>query len=245
MGLSKRITKVNDNTLNFLRYLKAKSMIRLRFIKMRFCIFNILSILILFSCNSSNTQGKVIEAKTENTRKSSDAKKVKISQELIDLESKYTEILTPISTLKTTHSKTYWFIVSWLNTAYRTPDWTGYYSDEWMKIAKQRGIDCSGFSRVMLDQIYDKKVSGSSQGLLNHYCTPIGMSSLEMGDLVFFKAPYAKGKRIVHVGVYLLDTYFVHATSKKSAAIGLGLSINSLNEKNWAEEFVSGGKVKD
>ena len=89
-----------------------------------------------------------------------------------------------------------------------------------------------------------EEVSGS-QGLLDNYCTSIGLSSLEMGDLVFFIAPYSTTNKIVHVGVFVQDNYFVHATSTKSAAKGFGLAVNSLQEENWAKEFVSGGKVKD
>jgi hypothetical protein len=198
------------------------------------------------SPSSQGTEGNLVSPdSTQLEELEEDLQEEIMSKELLSLEIEYTEMLAPISSLKRTHSEIYWFIVSWLRTAYRTPNWKGYYSDEWMVMAKQKGIDCSGFSRVMLDQIFDKKVSGGSQGLLNHYCTPIGMNSLTMGDLVFFRAPYAKSDRIVHVGVYLQDSYFVHATSTKSATKGLGLSVNSLNEKNWAKEFVTGGQVKD
>ena len=227
------------------RSAKAKLMIKLKFIKMRFCVFNILFILIFMSCSGSNTQGKTLAPKSEDALSALDSEEVKVSQELLELESEYVEMLAPISVLRIAEPVTYWFIVSWLNTAYRTPDWTGYYSDKWMERAKKRGIDCSGFTRVMLDQLYGKKVFGGSQGILNHYCTPVGLKSLKMGDLVFFKAPNSKKERIVHVGVYLIDSYFVHATSSRSADIGLGLSVNSLDEKNWSEEFISGGKVKD
>ena len=64
-----------------------------------------------------------------------------------------------------------------------------------------------------------------------------------MGDLVFFKAPGSKSKRAVHTGVYLFDDYFVHATSPKSAAKGLGLNINSLKEPFWKKDFITGAKV--
>ena len=200
-------------------------------------------------CKSPSSQGtdaNIIGQDTTQVEEiCEDLQEENISKELLELETEYTEMLTPISSLKTTEPKTYWFIVSWLKTAYKTPDWTGYYSDEWMVSAKQNGIDCSGFSRVMLGQIFDKQVFGGSQGILDYYCTPRGMASLEMGDLVFFRAPYSKNDRIVHVGVYLQDSYFVHATSTKSAAKGLGLSVNSLKEENWVKEFVTGGKVKD
>ncbi len=209
----------------------------------------ILCLIVFVGCKSPNNQEKGVNDKSEDLTQFDepelDTSEESISQELLSLETEYVEMLSPISSLKTSQPKTYWFIVSWLNTAHKTPDWNGYYSDEWMVRTKQRGIDCSGFSRVMLDQIFDHQVSGGSQGILDHYCTRIGMKSLEMGDLVFFRASYSKSDRIVHVGVYLQDNYFVHATSRKSAAKGLGLSVNSLKEENWVKEFVSGGKVKD
>jgi hypothetical protein len=206
-----------------------------------------LCIIVFTDCKNLNNQendaNKFLQDTSQLAEESEEAQKFVIAQELLDLETEYVKMLEPIMSLKLTDPKTYWFIVSWLKTSYNTPDWTGYYSEEWKVAAKQNGIDCSGFSRVMLDQIFDKKVSGGSQGLLDNHSIPIGSEYLEMGDLVFFRAPYSKNDKIVHVGVYLQDSYFVHATSAKSAAIGFGLKVNSLNEENWAKEFVIGGKV--
>ena len=173
-----------------------------------------------------------------------DIQETLISQDLLDLETNNTDLLAPISSLKSSEPEIYWFIVSWLETAYKTPKWKGYYSEEWMRKTKIRGIDCSGFSRVMLDQIFNKKIKGGSQGILNRYCKPIALSQAKMGDLVFFRAPFSKTDKIVHVGVYLQNNYFVHATSQRSAAKGLGLSVNSIKEKNWAKELVTLGRVK-
>lgn len=206
------------------------------------------SIVMLISCGNSNSEKRetsIVSLDSIELELPSPVEIEEFNAQLLELESDYIEILSPISSLKTTESTVYWFIVSWLNTAYRTPNWKGYYSEEWMIRSKKEGIDCSGFARIMLDQVFNKKVKGGSQGILNRYCIPIGMSSLEMGDLVFFRAPYSTNDRIVHVGVYLQDDYFVHATSTKSAAIGLGLSVNSLQEENWKMEFVTGGKIKE
>ncbi|MDA9774103.1 C40 family peptidase [Saprospiraceae bacterium] len=168
-----------------------------------------------------------------------------ISHELLELEAEYMEMLTPITKLKQSKPKTYWFIVSWLKTAYKTPDWNGYGEDDWREKTKQRGIDCSGFTRVMQDQIFDYKIAGGSQGLLDMYCTQVPASDRKMGDLVFFKAPYSTTDRIVHVGVYLQDGLFVHATSVKSAANGLGLKIDSLEDQRWKDELVAIGRVNE
>lgn len=191
------------------------------------------------SSNQSDSEKEFIKGKKEE-----EIEKLDISDECIALEASYYEMLKPISVLKGSHPKIYWFIVSWLGTNYRTPNWEGHHSDDWLEKTKLRGIDCSGFARVMQDEIFNKKIRGSSQGILNQYSVPIPSKDLNMGDLVFFRAPRAKNNRIVHVGVYLINGYFVHATSAKSANKGLGLKINGLNEKMWSEDFVTGGKIK-
>ena len=164
----------------------------------------------------------------------------------LGMEKLYMPMLEPIVSLKQTDPKTYWFIVSWLNTAYKTPNWSGYDDyNAWHKNALTAGVDCSGFTRVMCDRVFGKKVSGSSHGIYNNQCEKITKEELQKGDLLFFRAPYSeKGTRIVHVGVHLFDGYFVHATSTKSASRGLGLMINSLHEENWAVEFEGAGRVK-
>ena len=164
----------------------------------------------------------------------------------LEMEALYMPMLQPIVSLKDSDPKTYWFIVSWLNTAYKTPKWDGYDNyEDWHKRALKAGVDCSGFTRVMCDRIFGKKVAGSSRGIFANQCDKISREELQKGDLVFFRAPYSEpGTRIVHVGVYLFDDYFVHATSTKSAAKGRGLMVNSLNEKNWAAELEGCGRVQ-
>ena len=167
------------------------------------------------------------------------------TKENLALESKYEEMLSSISDIKSTDPEIYWFIVSWLNSNYNTPDWHGYGNEEWKEKTKKNGIDCSGFARVMQKEIFNKKIRGGSQGILDGYCNRKSTRKLEMGDLLFFRAPYSKNDRIVHVSVYLKDGYFVHATSAKSAAQGYGVMINSLDEENWKKELVTAGEIKE
>lgn len=167
-----------------------------------------------------------------------------LTEENLNLEKEYEEMLLPIIALKSNDPKVYWFIVSWLKTNYATPTWTNYNLPEWKSRTKQRGIDCSGFARVMQQDLFNTKIRGGSNGILNEYCERKKLDDLILGDLVFFRAQSSKNDNIVHVGVYLMNSYFVHATSKKSASLGLGLNISSLDEKNWKTEFVTGGEVK-
>ncbi|MCF8239214.1 MAG: C40 family peptidase [Saprospiraceae bacterium] len=167
-----------------------------------------------------------------------------LTEDSLKMEAIYQDMLAPIASLKTSDPKTYWFIVSWLNTAYRTPNWRNYSNyPAWRLKTKKKGLDCSGFTRVMQDRIFGRRVRGGSQGILKTQCKPVKRSDLIKGDLVFFRAPHAKNDRIVHMGVYLMDGFFVHATSKKSASDGKGLMISSLDEVNWAAEYVTGGQI--
>lgn len=168
-----------------------------------------------------------------------------ISDKLQALESEYQEMLEPISDLKESDPKMFWFIVSWLKTNYKTPNWKGYGEPDWKQKAKQRGIDCSGFARIMQDKIFRYDIKGGSRGILKKYCETVSQDDITMGDLVFFQAPYSKSGRITHMGVYLKDGYFVHATSKRSAAAGFGLRIDSLTSERWDDELVAVGRVKE
>lgn len=168
-----------------------------------------------------------------------------ISDELLKLESEYSEMLEPIQSIKESDPEMYWFIVSWLKTNYGTPIWKDYGSEDWVEQAKQKGIDCSGFARVMQEEIFRKKIRGSSQGILDTYCERVSKKNIQKGDLLFFKAPFSKTYRIVHVGVYLQDNYFVHATSTRSASEGLGLNIESMQVDRWKDELVAVGRVEN
>lgn len=169
---------------------------------------------------------------------------ITITAEMYSLQAKHSGLLAPILSLKKEKRKIYWFIVSWLETKYKTPDWTNYGSDTWQKGAKKNGIDCSGIARVMHDQVFGYKIMGSSRYILSKYSKKIALSKARMGDLVFFKRYKASDEKIIHMGVYLMDNYFVHATSTRSAKDGLGLKVSPL-EGRWKEDLVAVGRVKD
>lgn len=199
-------------------------------------IYLIILFVLLSSCNQkSKKKGSISNVdQTEQPR----------SNKWHEKEIKYKDLLSPIYDFKVENPKIYYFIVSWLGTNYDTPNWSGYYSEIWKEKAMKNGIDCSGFARVMQDQIFNKKIKGGSRGILKNFCITIDKQDLREGDLVFFQAPYSNNKRIVHVGTYLSDGYFVHATSKKSASEGRGLDISNLEQVRWKETLVACGRVE-
>ena len=57
---------------------------------------------------------------------------------------------------------------------------------------------------------------------------------LKEGDLVFFKI---RSKRISHVGIYLANNFFVHASASQ------GVMISNLTEGYWQRFFAGAGKI--
>jgi lipoprotein Spr len=96
------------------------------------------------------------------------------------------------------------------------------------------GVDCSGFTTILYKEIYAKNIAGSAASQYE-MCKVIKEEDLEEGDLVFFKI---NSERVSHVGVYLRNSRFVHASSKK------GIMISNLNETYFRKYFFKGGRPK-
>ena len=65
-------------------------------------------------------------------------------------------------------------------------------------------------------------------------CDKIPFEEINQGDLVFFNT---RGG-VSHVGVYLANGYFVHASCNN------GVFISSLNEGYYHKRFISAGRIK-
>jgi cell wall-associated NlpC family hydrolase len=112
--------------------------------------------------------------------------------------------------------------------------------DEWYGVPykyggkDKNGIDCSAFSSLLLLNVYGITAGGSAQGMYEQ-CKTVEVAELKEGDLVFFKI---ESKKVSHVGVYLMNNKFIHATTRK------GVMINDLNETYYKKYFFAGGKLK-
>jgi lipoprotein Spr len=97
------------------------------------------------------------------------------------------------------------------------------------------GIDCSGLVKKLCAATYNLKLEGSSADIYK-MVDSIDKSDLTEGDLVFFKI---RGNRISHVGLYLKDGYFVHATTK------LGVIISHLDEPYYKKYYYASGRIRN
>jgi murein DD-endopeptidase / murein LD-carboxypeptidase len=123
-----------------------------------------------------------------------------------------TEILNPAL---------YETIENWLGTPYR-------YAGNTLQ-----GIDCSGFVNKIYENVYCAFLSGNSATLFKQV-KHLPKDKLREGDLVFFRI---NRRNISHVGVYLGNNRFVHASQSS------GVIISSLDSPYYKKYFVKGGRV--
>ena len=65
----------------------------------------------------------------------------------------------------------------------------------------------------------------------------IARRNLREGDLVFFTSRSSR-KKVAHVGIYLKDGKFIHASTSQ------GVIVSSLKEKYYTQHWLCGGRVK-
>ena len=97
------------------------------------------------------------------------------------------------------------------------------------------GFDCSGFTSYVYKQFgYSINRTASTQ-LDNGYA--VSMSELQPGDLVMFKKG-STSKRATHVGIYIGNNQFVHASTSS-----VGVIISSMSEAYYTTGFVGGRRL--
>ena len=99
----------------------------------------------------------------------------------------------------------------------------------------RRGIDCSGFVSQIYRKIYGKKISGSSYAIRKQ-TQRVRKRNLKEGDLLFFATPSSR-RKVAHVGIYLKDKKFVHASLSK------GVIVSSLYEPYYKKYWICGGRL--
>ena len=103
--------------------------------------------------------------------------------------------------------------------------------------ASKKGFDCSGFVKVIYDEIFGVDLPHqSSQQSLSSELVSISPDSLRTGDLVFFSNS-GRSKAINHVGIYLSDGKFIHAARSR------GVVVSELNNPYWGPKIVGAKRL--
>ncbi len=111
---------------------------------------------------------------------------------------------------------------------------------EWMGVPYRYGsnstkaIDCSGLVKKLTIGLLVEELRGGSRDIYQQ-CDPIERSMLSEGDLVFFKI---RKSQISHVGIYLQNNKFIHATVQR------GVIISDLDEPYYKTYFFGAARLR-
>lgn len=98
------------------------------------------------------------------------------------------------------------------------------------------GFDCSGLVSHVYREAAGMSVRGSAADM-GKQARPIERSALQPGDLVFFNT---LGARHSHVGVYVGNGRFVHASNERT-----GVRIDPLSQRYYAQRYEGAGSLLD
>jgi hypothetical protein len=92
------------------------------------------------------------------------------------------------------------------------------------------GIDCSAFTQNIYKDILSINLERSARLQYKQGLEIDDKNELKFGDLVFFNT--RKRVKPGHVGIYIQDNLFVHASSKR------GVTISSIDHKYYSQRFM-------
>lgn len=119
------------------------------------------------------------------------------------------------------NEKLYRFIDSWMGVPHRTGG------------MDKSGIDCSGFTTLLEKEIYNRPLPRIARQMAGQVKRKYE-DELQEGDLVFFDF---NGQPFSHVGVYLQNNKFVHASTTK------GVIISDLKDPWYYKYFSRAGSI--
>jgi lipoprotein Spr len=170
----------------------------------------ILVTVLLISVLASQAQTTSVPAKA--------ADKTQDDQE--SLAKDYLSQIMGVALSATSNMKLFHFVYDWIGTPYRFGG------------GSRRGIDCSAFTKELYSEVFNLDIRRNSRDIFS-MVSPVKRDDLKEGDLVFFKI---HSRRISHVGVYLGNNRFAHASSR-------GVAINSLDDAYYSRYFYRGGRL--
>src|SRR6201991_528260 len=146
----------------------------------------------------------------------------KNSDDQESLAKDYLSQIMGVAMSATSNMKLFHFVYDWIGTPYRFGG------------SSRKGIDCSAFTKELYSQVFNMDIRRNSRDIFS-MVSPVRKDDLKEGDLVFFKI---HSRRISHVGIYLGNNRFAHASSR-------GVAINSLDDAYYSRYFYRGGRLLD
>ena len=113
---------------------------------------------------------------------------------------------------------------------------------EWMGVPyrtggeSKRGTDSSGLTCQIYKKVYHTKLSRNTEGQKKE-SSKVAKRNLREGDLVFFTSSRS-GRKVAHVGIYLKDGKFIHASTSQ------GVIVSRLDEPYYTKHWISGGRQR-
>lgn len=98
----------------------------------------------------------------------------------------------------------------------------------------KKGIDCSGFALLLQKDIYGYSLPRRSKDQADAVKS-VSKNNLKEGDLIFFSFG---GNEVDHVGVYLNNDFFVHASTTR------GVVVDDLKLPIYQNSIVKTGTLK-
>jgi len=99
------------------------------------------------------------------------------------------------------------------------------------------GIDCSAFTQNIFKSTLSVDLLRSASEQYTQGEIVSNVADLQFGDLVFFDTQ--RSSRPGHVGIYIGDGLFAHASTKK------GVTISSLGHSYYQSRFMGGRRIKE
>jgi len=183
--------------------------------------------LLLASCNLHNREARDGQREVNHeviTVDESDGKPVKeetvyYNPSASEIVNKYAAQLK-VAPDKLYNQKLYEAIDGWIGVKYK---WGG---------NDKNGVDCSGFACAIYKNVYEYQLKRSGYDIAKD-CKEVQKEELMEGDLVFFDI----SSKNSHVGIYLANGKFVHASSSK------GVMISDLSESYWTKYWGRGARI--
>jgi hypothetical protein len=100
----------------------------------------------------------------------------------------------------------------------------------------KRGTDCSYFVQSVYQEAYGIALNRNSRAMYEEDVRTIRKEDLREGDLVFFNT---NGNGISHVGIYLRNNMFAHASSSR------GVIVESLESPYYRKNYAGSGRVRN